>query len=110
MEEKIRLATHNIIILVIHDECIFSVYNKRHWLKMPKGKQPLCKKNQERSVHKSEFLTDVGGHLILYKENKFSGTKALFVFDNATSHCIYAEDALLAKNINLSPDDKQPKM
>ncbi|CAG8449812.1 7874_t:CDS:2 [Scutellospora calospora] len=35
---------------------------------------------------------------------------ALFAFDNTTGHCAYAEDALLAKNMNLSPYGKQPKM
>ncbi|CAG8813997.1 9149_t:CDS:2, partial [Racocetra persica] len=43
-------------------------------------------------------------------EARFPGAKALFAFDNATGHCVYAEDALLAKNMNLSPGGKQPKM
>ena len=43
-------------------------------------------------------------------EARFPGAKALFAFDNATSHAAYAEDALLAKSMNLSPGGKQPKM
>ncbi|CAG8647612.1 4698_t:CDS:2, partial [Dentiscutata heterogama] len=48
--------------------------------------------------------------------DQFSDAKALFAFDNTTSHHAYAEDALLAKNINLSPnmcfseDYKDPKL
>ncbi|CAG8604842.1 10369_t:CDS:2, partial [Dentiscutata heterogama] len=53
MEEEIRPATHDIIILVTHDEC------------------------QGRSVYISEFLTDVGGCLILSEENKIAFSNLL---------------------------------
>ncbi|CAG8492388.1 359_t:CDS:2, partial [Cetraspora pellucida] len=133
---------------------VFSAYNRRCWLWLPKGEQPLRKKGQGWSVHISEFLTDIGGRLALRKENKiafsnlplevyvvtylgkdgdrwwnsddlvdqvincaipifearFLGAKALFAFDNATGHCAYAKDALLAKNMNLFFGGKQPKM
>ncbi|CAG8678185.1 4208_t:CDS:2 [Cetraspora pellucida] len=87
---------------------------------IPKGEQPLRKKDQGWSVHVSEFLTDVDGHLIAFPNLPSeacvitypgkNGTKALFVFDNATRHCAYSEDALVAKNMNLSSGGKQPKM
>ncbi|CAG8500594.1 9239_t:CDS:2 [Scutellospora calospora] len=90
--------------------------------------QPLHKKGQERSVHVSEFLTDVSRRLVLCEEDKitfpnllseaciitysarFPSTKALFAFDNATGYCAYSKDTLVTKNINLSPSSKQPKM
>jgi hypothetical protein len=40
----------------------------------------------------------------------FPGCQALFVFDNATLHCSYKEDALRAKTVNLYPGGKQPLM
>ncbi|CAG8645860.1 30914_t:CDS:2, partial [Racocetra persica] len=43
-------------------------------------------------------------------EARFPGAKALFVFDNATSHAAYADNALVANNMNLSPGGKQAKM
>ncbi|CAG8767639.1 3924_t:CDS:1, partial [Racocetra persica] len=39
-------------------------------------------------------------------EAQFPNAKALFAFDNATGHHAYSENALLAKNINLSPGGK----
>jgi hypothetical protein len=43
-------------------------------------------------------------------EARFPGAKALFAFDNATSHAAYADNALLARNMNLSSGGKQAKM
>ena len=40
----------------------------------------------------------------------FPGCQALFAFDNASSHCCFAEDALIASKMNLSPGGKQPLM
>lgn len=71
MEEETRPAWYyDTIILVIHDKCIFSAYDGRHWLWMLKGEQPLRKKGQGRSVYVSEFLTDVGRRLALCEEDK----------------------------------------
>ena len=52
-------------ILVTHDECVFSLYDGMPMCWMPKGEQPLRKKGQGRSLHVSEFLTDVCGRLKL---------------------------------------------
>ncbi|CAG8519646.1 23557_t:CDS:2, partial [Racocetra persica] len=124
IEEETQLAFQDIVILVTHNEYIFSAYDGRRWLWMPKGEQPLRKKGQGQSVHVSEFLTDVGGCLVLREEDKiafsnllseacvitylaqFPDAKALFAFDNATGHCAYSENALVAKNMNLFPSGK----
>ena len=36
--------------------------------------------------------------------------QGLFIFDNATNHCVTADDALIAKKMNLGPGGKQPIM
>ena len=40
----------------------------------------------------------------------FPGCQALFAFDNATNHCVYKSDALLASSMNLNPREQQPHM
>lgn len=40
----------------------------------------------------------------------FPGCQALFAFDNATSHCAYAPDALVASKMRLNSGGKQPKL
>ncbi|RIB21562.1 hypothetical protein C2G38_2176307 [Gigaspora rosea] len=70
MEEETRPDFDDIIILVTHDECIFSAYDGKRWLWLPKGEQLLRKKGQGRSVHISEFLTDIGGRLALREKDK----------------------------------------
>ncbi|CAG8718221.1 13358_t:CDS:2 [Rhizophagus irregularis] len=141
------------LILVTHDECIFSAYDGSRSLWIPDGEQPLRKKGNGRSIHVSEFLTDVCGRLALPDEMqvsddfpreacvimhpgknndgwwkaddlisqvieraipifeaRFPGCQALFAFDNASSHATFSPDALIAKNMNLNPGGKQPKM
>ncbi|CCI42326.1 unnamed protein product [Albugo candida] len=58
------------LILVTHDESPFAFHDglKRLWL--PAGEQPLRKRGQGRSIHVSEFLSDVGGRLELDDEKK----------------------------------------
>lgn len=43
-------------------------------------------------------------------EMQFPGCEAVFLFDNATSHAAFADDALRARSMNLRPGGKQPKM
>ncbi|RPA85772.1 hypothetical protein BJ508DRAFT_198382, partial [Ascobolus immersus RN42] len=38
------------------------------------------------------------------------GCQYLFLFDNATNHCSYAEDALVARRMNWGPGGSQPLM
>ena len=41
---------------------------------------------------------------------QFPNAKALFAFDNATSHAAFAEDALVSQRMNLGSGGKQPVM
>jgi hypothetical protein len=43
-------------------------------------------------------------------ERRFPNARALFAFDNATSHVTFAADALRAKQMNLGRGGKQPQM
>ncbi|CAG8829685.1 23884_t:CDS:1, partial [Gigaspora margarita] len=58
-------------------------------------------KDGNRWWNLDDYVDQVINHTILIFEAQFSGAKALFVFDNATDHCAYAKDTLLAKNMNL---------
>lgn len=40
----------------------------------------------------------------------FPGCQALFAFDNASNHCCFASDALLASKMNRNPGGSQPHM
>ena len=40
----------------------------------------------------------------------FPSCQALLAFDNATNHCVYKSDALLASSMNLNPGGQQPHM
>ena len=41
-------------------------------------------------------------------KHAFPDCEALFAFDNASNHCAFAEDALVASKMNLMPAGKQP--
>ena len=43
-------------------------------------------------------------------EKRYPDCQAVFIFDNASNHAAFAQDALVAKNMNLGPGGKQPKM
>ncbi|CAB4416861.1 unnamed protein product [Rhizophagus irregularis] len=128
-------------------------YDGSRSLWIPDGEQPLRKNGNGRSIHVSDFLTDVCGRLALPDEMqvsddfpreacviihpgknndgwwkaddlisqvveraipifeaRFPGCQALFAFDNASSHATFSPDALIAKNMNLNPGGKQPKI
>ncbi|CAG8778034.1 31646_t:CDS:2, partial [Racocetra persica] len=57
-----------------------------------------------------DLVNQVVKRAILIFKAHFLGTKALFAFDNATSHAAYTDNALVANNMNLSPGGKQAKM
>ena len=61
MESEIWPARYA-IILVTHDESTFAAHDE---LWIPDSEQPLRKKGAGRSIHVSEFLTDVGKSIIL---------------------------------------------
>ena len=62
----------NPYILVTHNECIFSAYNRSRSLWIPNEEQPLRKKGNGRSIHVSNFLTDVCGCLAFSDETQVS--------------------------------------
>lgn len=41
-------------------------------------------------------------------ERRYPGNQAVFFFDNATNHPVYAEDSLRAERLNLGPGGEQP--
>jgi hypothetical protein len=43
-------------------------------------------------------------------EATFPGYQALFLFDNASSHAAYADDALLVQHMNLAPGGEQKRL
>lgn len=51
------------------------------------------------NLHKQVVTKDLPTAQALYP-----GYSLLFIFDNATSHAVYAKDALRAKNMNKSPE------
>ena len=68
--KKVTWSGNNVqpLILVTHDECIFSAYDGSRSLWIPNGEQPLRKKGNGRSIHVSDFLTEVCGRLALSDE------------------------------------------
>ena len=62
----------NLLILVTHDECIFSAYDGSWSFQISNREQPLQKKGNGRSIHVSDFLTDVCDRLALSDEIQVS--------------------------------------
>lgn len=151
------------VVLVTHDESIFSANDGKRRIWKEKGKSPLRPKGKGKGIMVSEFLIPVGRlhvpdsvpdtellrdpnwpldehqkprryctELLEYgKDNYWDGDKmtdqtvnlatrifsyaypncqALFAFDNASNHACFAENALLAKKMNLGMGGKQPRM
>lgn len=67
-------------------------------------------KNNDGWWKADDLVDQVVNRAIPIFEARFPGAKALFAFDNAASHSAYADDALVAKKMNLSSGGKQPKM
>ncbi|CAG8581990.1 15488_t:CDS:2 [Dentiscutata heterogama] len=68
------------------------------------------RKNGDRWWNSDDLVNQVVEHAIPIFETRFPDAKALFVFDNATSHAVYADNTLVANNMNLSLGRKQAKM
>ncbi len=49
-------------------------------------------------------------HAILIFEARFLECQVLFTFDNASSHAAFSPNVFIAKYMNLSPEEKQPKI
>ena len=71
------------LIIVTHDESVFSANYGQRKLWLPEGEQPLQKRRQGRSLHLSNFLTDVCGRLALDE------AKQLEYPDMPIESCVY---------------------
>lgn len=58
----------------------------------------------------AEKLIDHISIAVLIFDVAFPHCQALFAFDNATNHCSFASDALVASKMNFGPGGQQPKM
>jgi hypothetical protein len=56
----------------------------------------------------SMLLSQLKTKAIPIAEALYPGCQFLFLFDNATSHSVYAHDALIAKNMNKGEGGEQP--
>ena len=111
------------VIVVTHDECTFNANDGRRFIWTHEEHNPIRKQGIGQGLLVLELLTPVrqlgrgstceilkcGGDVwwdwtkLLYQiktkaipvfEAEFPGCQALFMLDNATSHCRYANDAL----------------
>ncbi|CAG8603641.1 4361_t:CDS:2, partial [Dentiscutata heterogama] len=69
-----------------------------YWLLVYIGNSKRTKRRQRQIQQKATVVN----HAIPIFKAWFLDVKALFTFNNTTSHCVYTEDALIAKNMNLS--------
>ena len=70
----------------------------------------LCLETQSEGYFDSpKFLTQVEKAINIF-ERKYPNHTALFLFDNAPSHCKCSDDSLNAKKMNVNPGGKQPVM
>ncbi|CCI41174.1 unnamed protein product [Albugo candida] len=112
------LPARDAIILVTHGEAHLPpiVARRSYGFLMANSH---CGRRGLESIHVSEFLTDADcgrpskaspDALISVFDAQFPIEKALFDFDNATSHAAFAEDALVSQRMNLGPGGKEPVM
>ena len=68
--EKITWSDNNMqpLIFITHDECIFLAYDGSQSLWISNEEQSLQKKDNDCSIHVSNFLTKVCDHLALSDE------------------------------------------
>ena len=126
------------IIIVTQDECTFNANDGRHFIWTHEDHQPLRKKGRRQGLHVSDLVTPIGrlsegaaceilkcggdiwwdGEKLLEQiktkaiplfEAEFPGCKALFLFDNAKTHCKYADNALRVSKMNLVDGGKHAK-
>lgn len=84
----------------------------------------LCSTDTEGQKHYATEFLETGsgiwwtGEMLVQQVKKalsvfrsaFPSQRAVWLFDNATGHSIYAPDALVASRMNLNPGGKQPHM
>jgi len=126
------------IIILTQDECTFNANDGRHFIWTDEDHQPLRKKGRGQGLHVSNLVTPIGrlsegaaceilkcggdiwwdGEKLLEQiktkaipllEAEFPGCKALFLFDNAKTHCKYADNALRVSKMNLVDGGKHAK-
>ncbi|KAA8896893.1 hypothetical protein FN846DRAFT_993445 [Sphaerosporella brunnea] len=112
------------IIPVYQDECTYNANDGRHqiWCSTYVTRTRPFRLGVKEGLHKDRYAAQVqlecggdtwfNGELLRAQtilaaiplfEAAYPGCKALFVFDNATIHLSYRDDALLAQNIALNP-------
>lgn len=64
-------------------------------------------KNNDGYWDRPKLLKQVISKAVLIAKALYSGYSFLFMFDNATSHAVYAEDALCTGGINKNSEGKQ---
>lgn len=143
------------VIIITHDESIFSANDGKHKAWVPENGIILRPKGKGKGIMVSDFLLpwsrlnllslpktrqqellalgtpleaavlfeygkDEGywnGKMLLHQavsralpiaEGLYPGYSFLFLFDNATSHSVYADDALVASKMNKTDGGKQP--
>lgn len=89
--------------------------NEVDWPLLPDGKPVRCglqfleygKDNYWNGDKMVDHAIKVAAHIFPYA---FPGCQGLFAFDNASNHCSFAADALVASKMNLKPGGSQPLM
>ena len=67
----------------------------------------LLETQSDGYFNNDKLLEQVDGAINIF-EKKFPDSQALFLFDNAPSHCKVSDDALNAERMNVGPGGKQP--
>lgn len=67
-------------------------------------------KNNERYWDGVKLHKQVVSKALLIAKALYSGYSLLFLFDNATSHSVYAKNALQVKDMNKGPGGKQGQL
>lgn len=89
--------------------------NEVDWPLLPDGKPVRCglqlleygKDNYWNGDKMVDHAVKVAARIFPYA---FPGCQGLFAFDNASNHCAFAADALVASKMNLKPGGAQPLM
>ena len=67
----------------------------------------LLETQSDGYFNNDKLLEQVDGAINIF-EKKFPNSQALFLFDNAPSHCKVSDDALNVERMNVGPGGKQP--
>jgi len=125
------------IVQIAHDECAFHANDAKKSLWMTEDERICRKKGEGKAFMVSGFICQCHGLLdaeyitpgknsegywtsahmtrqlakvITIFESQHPNKTGLFCFDQSSNHSAFAEDALLATNMNLNPGGKQHKL